>query len=35
MQALKAQGKDREAHLIAQQFGQAWKVQEKLDIEKY
>lgn len=35
MQALKAQSKDREVLLVQQQVEQTWKVQEKLDIEKY
>jgi tetratricopeptide (TPR) repeat protein len=35
MHALKAQGKDREALLVQKQFEQIWKVQEKLEIDKY
>ena len=34
MHALKAQGKDREANLVQQEFERAWKHQEKLEIDK-
>ncbi len=35
MHALKAQGKNREANLVQEQFERVWKYQEKLEIDKY